>query len=90
MLFEALVILLLGFERGPADNGWIARMRRTIQSLEERLRKGDLEVDAAGRIAVVRAQVALRVLEIQAQRTLSKRISQPKPRGVEGPGKLTR
>jgi alkylation response protein AidB-like acyl-CoA dehydrogenase len=74
---------LLGFERGPADNGWIARMRRTIQNLEERLRKGELEIDAAGRAALVRAQVALRVLEIQAQRTLSKRMGGDPP-GVAG------
>ena len=74
---------LLGFERGPADNGWIARMRRTIQNLEQRLRNGELEIDAAGRIALVRAQIALRVLEIQAQRTLSKRMG-GEPPGVAG------
>jgi alkylation response protein AidB-like acyl-CoA dehydrogenase len=74
---------LLGFERGPADNGWIGRMRRTILNLEERLRKGELEIDSAGRIELVRAQVALRVLEIQAQRTLSKRMG-GEPPGVAG------
>ena len=73
---------LLGFERGPADNGWIARMRRTIQALEERVRRSDLARDAPERIAVTRAQVALRVLEIQAQRTLSRRM------GGDPPGAL--
>jgi alkylation response protein AidB-like acyl-CoA dehydrogenase len=71
---------LLGFERGPSDNGWIARMRRTIHRIEERLRAGEIEIDAAGRIAFVRAQVTLRALEIQVQRTLSRRM------GGEAPG----
>jgi len=71
---------LLGFERGPADNGWIARMRRTVHMLEERVRAGRLRLDTSGRIALVRAQVALRALEIQAQRTLSRRM------GGEAPG----
>lgn len=74
---------LLGFERGPADNGWIARMRRTVESLERRLRRGDLAIDAAGRVAFVRAKIALRVLEIQAQRTLSRRMS-GEPPGASG------
>jgi alkylation response protein AidB-like acyl-CoA dehydrogenase len=71
---------LLGFERGPADNGWIARMRRTIRGLEERLRASDLPKGAPERVAVTRAEVALRALEIQAQRTLSRRM------GGESPG----
>jgi alkylation response protein AidB-like acyl-CoA dehydrogenase len=71
---------LLGFERGPADNGWIARMRRTIDSLERRLRSGELRNDAASRASMTRALVALRALEIQAQRTLSRRM------GGEAPG----
>ena len=74
---------LLGFERGPSDNGWIARMRRTVQRLEERLRAGEIATDATGRIAFVRAQVALRVLEIQVQRTLSKRMG-GEPPGASG------
>ena len=73
---------LLGFERGPADNGWIARMRHTIQDLEERVRRSDLAADAPERVAVTRAQVALRAVEIQAQRTLSRRM------GGEAPGAL--
>jgi alkylation response protein AidB-like acyl-CoA dehydrogenase len=74
---------LLGFERGPADNGWIARMRRTIQDLEERVRRMDLVDDAPERIAVTRAQVLLRALEIQAQRTLSRRMG-GEPPGARG------
>ena len=77
-----IATFLLGFERGPADNGWIARMRRTIQSLEEGIRNGDLSADTSARIAVTRAEVALRTLEIQAQRTLSRRM------GGETPGAL--
>jgi alkylation response protein AidB-like acyl-CoA dehydrogenase len=75
-----IATFLLGFERGPADNGWIARMRRTIQTLEERVRQ--LPADAPERIAVARAEVALRAVEIQAQRTLSRRM------GGETPGAL--
>lgn len=71
---------LLGFERGPADNGWISRMRRTLQSLEDGVRAGEIDVDAEGRIALVRAEATLRALEIQVQRTLSKRM------GGEAPG----
>jgi alkylation response protein AidB-like acyl-CoA dehydrogenase len=73
---------LLGFERGPADNGWIARMRRTVQDLEGRVRGSDLAADASERISVTRAQVALRAVEIQAQRSLSRRM------GGEPPGAL--
>jgi alkylation response protein AidB-like acyl-CoA dehydrogenase len=71
---------LLGFERGPADNGWIARMRRTLQDLEGRVRRSELAEDAPARLSVTRAQVLLRALEIQAQRTLSRRM------GGEPPG----
>jgi len=74
---------LLGFERGPADNGWIARMRRTMLILETRLRAGELEIDEAGRIAFVQARVCLHALEIQAQRSLSRRMGGEAP-GVRG------
>lgn len=74
---------LLGFERGPADNGWIARMQRTIHSLERRLRSGELRNDAAARASVARALVGLRALEIQAQRTLSRRMG-GEPPGARG------
>ncbi|MEJ2336552.1 MAG: acyl-CoA dehydrogenase family protein [Gemmatimonadales bacterium] len=77
-----IATFLLGFERGPADNGWIARMRHTIQRLEARVRNDDLAGDAPERIAVARAEVALRAVEIQAQRTLSRRM------GGEAPGAL--
>ena len=74
---------LLGFERGPADNGWIARMRRTIRELEQLVRAGDYPENAPERIALTRAEVQLRALEIQVQRTLSRRMGgeAPGPRG---------
>jgi alkylation response protein AidB-like acyl-CoA dehydrogenase len=75
-----IAMFLLGFERGPSDNGWIARMRRTLHRLEERVRSGELACDAAGRSDLARAWLELRALEIQAQRTLSRRM------GGEPPG----
>lgn len=64
---------LLGFERGPTDNGWIARLRRTMQDLVDRIESGELEADASKRTAIARAEVLLRALEIQCRRTLSNR-----------------
>jgi alkylation response protein AidB-like acyl-CoA dehydrogenase len=78
-----IATFLLGFERGPADNGWVARMRRTVQELERRLRENDLADDAPARMAVTRAQVELRALEIQVQRTLSRRMG-GEPPGARG------
>jgi alkylation response protein AidB-like acyl-CoA dehydrogenase len=71
---------LLGFERGASDNGWIARIRRTLTGLEQRVRDGSLSPSPAARASLVRAFVALRALEIQSQRTLSRRM------GGESPG----
>ncbi|MEJ2206371.1 MAG: acyl-CoA dehydrogenase family protein [Gemmatimonadota bacterium] len=75
-----IATFLLGFERGPADNGWIARMRRTVGDLEARLRSSDVPRDSSVRLSIARARVELRALEIQAQRTLSRRM------GGEAPG----
>jgi alkylation response protein AidB-like acyl-CoA dehydrogenase len=71
---------LLGFERGASDNGWIARIRRTLTQLQERIRKGTLQPSPAAREQLARAYVALRALEIRAQITLSRRM------GGEPPG----
>ena len=78
-----IATFLLGFERGPADNGWIARMRRTLQDLERGIRAGEIACDESDRLAVTRAQVELRALEIQAQRTLSRRMG-GEPPGARG------
>jgi alkylation response protein AidB-like acyl-CoA dehydrogenase len=71
---------LLGFERGASDNGWIARMRRTLTGLEERVRSGTLPATPVARASLARAYVALRALEIRSQSTLSRRM------GGEPPG----
>jgi alkylation response protein AidB-like acyl-CoA dehydrogenase len=74
---------LLGFERGPADNGWIARMRRTVQELEQLVRARKLPAEAPECIALTSVQVQLRALEIQVQRTLSRRMGGELP-GARG------
>jgi alkylation response protein AidB-like acyl-CoA dehydrogenase len=75
-----IATFLLGFERGPSDNGWIARMRRTLTALEKRVRAGEIGREPDARISLARAFVELRALEVQAQRTLSRRM------GGEAPG----
>jgi alkylation response protein AidB-like acyl-CoA dehydrogenase len=70
---------LLGFERGASDNGWIARVRRTLWGLQKRVRDGSLAASPAARASLSRAYVALRTLEIQAQRTLSRRMGGQPP-----------
>jgi alkylation response protein AidB-like acyl-CoA dehydrogenase len=78
-----IATFLLGFERGPADNGWIARLRRTLQDLVHGIRAGEIPCDELDRLAVTRTQVEVRALEIQAQRTLSRRMG-GEPPGARG------
>jgi alkylation response protein AidB-like acyl-CoA dehydrogenase len=70
---------LLGFERGASDNGWIARIRRTLANLEQRVRDGTLRATPAARASLMRAYVALRALEIRSQMTLSRRMGGDPP-----------
>ncbi|ROO85384.1 alkylation response protein AidB-like acyl-CoA dehydrogenase [Actinocorallia herbida] len=79
----AIAMRLLGYERGPADIGWVARLGRMLTLLERDIRTGTVAADEAARLSVARAWVALRTLELHVQRTLSARLDGSLP-GPEG------
>lgn len=79
----AIAMQLLGYERGPADIGWVARLARTLTLLEDDIRTGAVQADQSARIAVARAWVSLRTLQLHIQRTLSSRLDGSLP-GPEG------
>ncbi len=78
-----IAMRLLGYERGPADIGWVARLARMLTLLEEDIRAGRVEAGPAARAAVARAWVTLRTLQLHVQRTLSGRLDGSVP-GPEG------
>src|SRR5690606_626921 len=69
----AIAMQLLGYERGPADVGWVARLARMLTLLEEDVRAGRVEAGPSERRALARAWVELRALQIHIQRTMSSR-----------------
>jgi alkylation response protein AidB-like acyl-CoA dehydrogenase len=77
----AIAMSLLGYERGPADIGWVSRFARTLRSLEEEARTGSLRRESSLQASLARAYVDLRALQVQVQRTLSGR----KDGSVPGP-----
>jgi alkylation response protein AidB-like acyl-CoA dehydrogenase len=79
----SIAMALLGYERGPADMGWVARFARTLGQLEAQVRRGELRPTPALRARLARAYVALRALQIQVQRSLSRRAGHAAP-GAEG------
>jgi alkylation response protein AidB-like acyl-CoA dehydrogenase len=79
----SIAMQLLGYERGPADIGWVARLSRMLTLLENDIRSGAVEADQAARTAVARAWVTLRTLQLHVQRTLSSRLDGSLP-GPEG------
>jgi alkylation response protein AidB-like acyl-CoA dehydrogenase len=78
-----IAMRLLGYERGPADIGWVARLARMLGRLEQDIRDGAVPADQAARDAVARAWVSLRTLQLQVQRSLSARLDGSTP-GPEG------
>lgn len=78
-----IAMSLLGYERGPADIGWVSRFARTLRLLEDQARAGELRRDSTLRTALARAYVDLRALQVQVQRTLSSRKDGSTP-GPEG------
>jgi alkylation response protein AidB-like acyl-CoA dehydrogenase len=74
---------LLGYERGPADIGWVSRFARTLRLLEDEARAGRLRTPPSLRASLARAWVELRALQVQVQRTLSRRADGSTP-GPEG------
>jgi alkylation response protein AidB-like acyl-CoA dehydrogenase len=79
----AIAMQLLGYERGPADVGWVARLARLLTVLEEDVRAGRVAAGPAERRSLAEAWVALRALQIHIQRTMSSRSDGSTP-GPEG------
>jgi alkylation response protein AidB-like acyl-CoA dehydrogenase len=79
----AIAMQLLGYERGPADVGWVARLARMLTVLEEDVRAGHVAAGPSERRALARAWVELRALQIHIQRTMSSRADGSTP-GPEG------
>ena len=78
-----IAMSLLGYERGPADIGWVSRFARTLRLLEDEARAGRLRTLPSLRASLARAWVELRALQVQVQRTLSRRADGSTP-GPEG------
>lgn len=78
-----IAMQLLGYERGPADVGWVARLSRLLTVLEDDVRAGRVEAGPAERRALAEAWVAMRALQIHIQRTMSSRADGSTP-GSEG------
>ncbi len=79
----AIAMSLLGYERGPADIGWVSRFARTLRMLEDEARAGTLRPESTLRASLAKAYVDLRALQVQVQRTLSSRKDGSTP-GPEG------
>jgi len=78
-----IAMSLLGYERGPADIGWVSRFARSLGILEDEARQGALRREPELGTALARAYVELRALQVQVQRTLSSRQDGSTP-GPEG------
>lgn len=79
----SIAMQLLGYERGPSDIGWVARLRRMLTLLEDDVRSGAVETDEAGRRSIAEAWVVLEALQLHIKRTLSSRLDGSLP-GPEG------
>nr|MDT0663856.1 acyl-CoA dehydrogenase family protein [Micromonospora sp. DSM 115978] len=79
----AIAMQLLGYERGPGDIGWVARLIRMLTLLEDDVRDGRVTTDEAGRRDVAKAWVAVEALRLHVRRTLSSRLDGSLP-GPEG------
>ncbi len=78
-----IAMSLLGYERGPADIGWVSRFARTLRLLDDEARAHELRGASSLRTALARAYVELRALQVQIQRTLTSRMDGSTP-GPEG------
>ncbi len=78
-----IAMALLGFERGPADMGWTARLARQLSAAEGRVRSGALAVSQAQREELAAAWVELEALRLQVLRSTSARLDGSAP-GPEG------
>ena len=78
-----IAMQLLGYERGPADVGWVARLTRMLTVLEDDVRLGRVPAGPTERRAIAHAWTELRALQLHVQRTLSSRLDGSTP-GPEG------
>jgi alkylation response protein AidB-like acyl-CoA dehydrogenase len=78
-----IAMSLLGFERGPSDMGWTARLERQLTLLEADVREGRVDAGPQPRQALARAWVELEALKLHVQRTTSRRVDGSTP-GPEG------
>lgn len=79
----AIAMQLLGYERGPGDMGWVARLMRFLTQLEDDVRTGAVVADDAARREMARAWVSMQALQLHIKRTLSSRLDGSLP-GPEG------
>ena len=79
----SIAMQLLGYERGPSDIGWVARLQRMLTMLEDDVRSGAVVTDEGGRRAMAEAWVTLEALQLHIKRTLSSRLDGSVP-GPEG------
>jgi alkylation response protein AidB-like acyl-CoA dehydrogenase len=78
-----IAMSLLGFERGPADMGWTARLRRMLTLAEGSIRDGRVTADAGVRERLAHAWVELEALRLQVLRSTCSRLDGSAP-GPEG------
>lgn len=78
-----IAMALLGFERGPADMGFTAKLGRLVSLVEAAIRAGELDVDPVQRHALAEAWVELEALRVHVQRSTSARLDGSAP-GPEG------
>jgi alkylation response protein AidB-like acyl-CoA dehydrogenase len=78
-----IAMQLLGFERGPADMGWTARLARTLTLLAARVRSGELSITDSQREAFAGAWIELQALKLHVQRSTAARLDGSAP-GPEG------
>ena len=78
-----IAMSLLGFERGPADMGWTARLRRMLTLAEGSVRDGRVSADAGVRERLAQAWVELEALRLQVLRSTCRRLDGSAP-GPEG------
>jgi alkylation response protein AidB-like acyl-CoA dehydrogenase len=72
---------LLAYERGPADIGWVARLRRLLTTIGDEVDRA--AISGARRDRLAQAHIELRVLELQVRRSLTSRGDGSLP-GAEG------
>lgn len=79
----SIAMSLLGFERGPSDMGWTARLGRQITRVEAAIRSGEIDADLSQRRALAAAWAELEALRVHVQRSTSHRLDGSAP-GPEG------